>query len=281
VVAAASSPGDAVALVAASSYGRDVSRGMALWDAQRGVQATALWHLRVLAGWLVGGGSEVVRVLASGFEIANVEGLLDELAGRPRARSFELGALALAWPRVGAARTVEELREGLATSTWGDPGTLDPAGIGVALRLAWARLVTGRIPGLRRCGAAAAAIVVARERFRRGRMLPSPASLDARRILGTVWQGATSVTSFAELVSSDARWVFADVTGADVLWRAEARWWTGAAATAARGLSLTQPGELIVASAALLLLVDAHWTCAALEAAQWGASGLETFDALA
>ena len=83
VAAAGSLPG-AVGLVAASPYGRDVKSEMGLLEAERGVRATTLWHLRVLAGWLPPGGSDVVRVLAGGHEIANVEAHVDELAGGPR-----------------------------------------------------------------------------------------------------------------------------------------------------------------------------------------------------
>ncbi len=87
-VAAAGDVSSAVAVVAASPYGRDVHGGMGLVDAERGVRATALWHLRVLAGWLPPGGSDVVRVLAGGHEIANIEAHVDELAGAPpRCRS--------------------------------------------------------------------------------------------------------------------------------------------------------------------------------------------------
>ena len=55
-----------------SPYVHDVRVGQSLAEAQRAVSATALWHIRVLAGWLPRGGAEVVRTLAGGWEIANV-----------------------------------------------------------------------------------------------------------------------------------------------------------------------------------------------------------------
>ena len=108
-----------MALVAASPYGRDVDAGMDLVDAERGVRATALWHLRVLAGWLPPGGSDVVRMLAGGHEIANVEAHVAELAGAPHIVPFDLGALGTAWPRVQAARSISEVRAALAHVTVG------------------------------------------------------------------------------------------------------------------------------------------------------------------
>ena len=42
-----------------------------LGSAQRAIAETALWHVRVLAGWMPPRGIELVRILAAWFELAN------------------------------------------------------------------------------------------------------------------------------------------------------------------------------------------------------------------
>ena len=67
--------------LAGSPYGRRCRLGLSLADAQRAVAGTALWHVRVLAGWTPPRGLEPVRALAAWFEIANVDDRLAYLAG--------------------------------------------------------------------------------------------------------------------------------------------------------------------------------------------------------
>ena len=126
-VAAAGALAPAVALVARSAYGRDVRVGDALEDARRGVGAACLWHLRVLAGWLPASGGETARVFASRFEIDNIVERLASSAGVGTPAPYDLGALAVAWPRVRAASTVEDARAVLGRSAWGDPGDVGAA----------------------------------------------------------------------------------------------------------------------------------------------------------
>jgi hypothetical protein len=279
-VAAAGEMRAAVALVAASPYGRDVDAGMDLVTAERGVRATALWHLRVLAGWLPPGGSDVVRMLAGGHEIANVEAHVAELAGAPHIVPFDLGALGTAWPRVRAARSISEVRAALAQSPWGDPGSSLAAPFGAALRIAWARRITERIPELGQWASAAAAIVIAGERFGNGQDLTATAAIDAGRLLGPRWD-VGDLGSFIRAVPADVRWVFADVSDDGELWRAETAWWRRLRSEAARQTRRATKGEATVTWSTVLLLADAHHVCAALEAAAWGLAGLEEFDAVA
>ena len=96
--------------------------GLSLAAAQHAVAETILWDLRVLAGWLPREGVSMLRLLAGWFEIANVDELLQGLAGRPIGAEFELGALATAWPRLSEAGSSAELRHLLTASVWGDPG---------------------------------------------------------------------------------------------------------------------------------------------------------------
>jgi hypothetical protein len=279
-VAAAGSPEGAVRMVAASPYGRDVHNAMGVLDAQRGARATTLWHLRVLAGWLPPGESDVVRVLAGGYEIANITSHVDELAGADPIAPFELGALTAAWPRTRGTRSMAELRAVLASTPWGDPGTSERASFAAAMRLAWARRVSERIPELRRWAATAAAVVIASERFGHGRELSSPAAIDARRLLGAGWAGA-SLGQLAAGLPADARWVFAGLDDEGSTWRAETAWRRGLRNAAARSVSRTGTGRADVAWSAVLLLTDVQQVCGALEAAAWGPNGLETFDAVA
>jgi hypothetical protein len=97
-LAACSSLEQAVGMLAATAYGGPAQDGQGLAAVQHGIAATVLWDLRVLAGWLPRGGLRLLRPLAGWFEIANMDELLEGIAGRPAGDQFELGALATAWP---------------------------------------------------------------------------------------------------------------------------------------------------------------------------------------
>src|ERR1019366_3151731 len=122
---AAPALGDAIAALADSPYGRYVRRGMSLTETERAVEATVLWHLRILAGWGPALSATSLRLLAGGFEIQNIEDLLLRFAGEEVAPPFELGALALNWSRLSSAGSAGDLRQRLAGSSWGDPGGED------------------------------------------------------------------------------------------------------------------------------------------------------------
>jgi hypothetical protein len=279
VAAAGSVPG-AVAIVASSPYGRFVDPTMTVPAAQHGVRRAALWHLRILAGWLPPDGSEVIRSLAAGYDIANIEGHLDALAGIAPGPPFELGALAVAWPRVRDTRSVAEVRAALAGSSWRDPGSDQRASISAALRIAAFLRVADRVPVLASHARAAGAVVVAAERFGHGRALPEPAALDARRLLGPA-ADSPDLATLAAALSGDVRWVLAEIQRGSEIWRAEARWWRRLGEDAEHGTRRSTPGDATVAWSAVALLTDAHQVCGALEAAAWGTTGWETFDAVA
>ena len=112
-VAGSSGVEAAIARLTRSPYGRDVREGSSVEDAQRGIGSVCLWHLRVLAGWLPPRGGEVVRVFAARFELANIADRLAGLAGG-LPPPYELGGLAVAWPRVAMAVTADEVRAVLA-----------------------------------------------------------------------------------------------------------------------------------------------------------------------
>ena len=138
----------AVDTLAHSPYGLRVRSGDTLSAASRGVAASLLWNLRVLAGWLPAQGAEMLRALAGWFEIANVDEHLHALSGHRATAPFELGTLATAWPRLARTSSLDELRDALTTSIWGDPRGSTPREIQLSMRFAWADRVVGpRTPG--------------------------------------------------------------------------------------------------------------------------------------
>lgn len=218
-IAAAGSLEAGLGILAGTPYGRTVRPGMDLAAAQHAVAATLLWHLRVLAGWLPRGGAEVIRVLAGWFEIRNIEDRLALLAGSPRPPPYALGSLAGAWRLVAPAPTAAAVRAALAGSVWGDPATDDPAGIHLALRLAWAERVRRRVPEAARWAKGAVELLVLREQEAGRSDRPSTAR---SRGLGDLWE-------------------------------AEEGWWRGLESDAAS--MLARPGHdrgVVVASVALL-----------------------------
>jgi hypothetical protein len=61
VASAASLPYEALSLLVGTPFGHEVRVDQSLEEAQHGVAATLLWHLRVLAGWVPRQGTDLVR----------------------------------------------------------------------------------------------------------------------------------------------------------------------------------------------------------------------------
>ncbi len=116
------------------------------------------------ADWVPHGDARILRVLAGGFEVANTDERLRELAGGPSRPAFRLGTLDTAWTRDRAGRR-RSRRSASAwrRSAWGDPGADTPAAIRRGMRLSWAARVAASVPGARPWAAGAAALLVARE----------------------------------------------------------------------------------------------------------------------
>ncbi|MFF8991266.1 hypothetical protein ACF09H_15215 [Streptomyces sp. NPDC014983] len=274
--------GDALRLLAPTPYGRYARTAVDLPGAQRAVAATALWQLRVLAGWLPPGGARLLVPLAAGFEIANVAALLPAPDGRPdRApEPYRLGALETAWRSLERAGTPTELRAALAASPWGDPGADTPWALVTGMRMAAARRTDAAVPAARRWARGRAALLAARERFVHGRSLPAPVRRDAARLLGPRASDAASYQDFRDRLGPSARWVLADVEEPDTLWRAETRWWRTVRAEGAALLREGRHGPGGVVGAVAVLSVDAWLVRAALESAARGGRAREAFDAL-
>lgn len=251
-----------------------------LEEAQRGVAASAAMQLRVLAAWLPPGGATGLRALAAWFELANIEDRLAYLAGAPLRAPFELGALSSVWDAAASSQSPEELRVLLASSSWGDPGSLDAQQIHLALRLAWARRVAAETPEASRWAAGAAAILLAEELLVAGRRLDP---VLARRVgLGAIWHGAETLDGLRARLPRGAGWALEEIEEPAELWRAELRWWRVVEAEAERMVRSHRAGREAVVGAVALLALDAVRVATALAvAAQAGAAGSrEVLDAL-
>jgi hypothetical protein len=246
-LAACGSLADALHLLAATPYGANIRRDQTLAAAQHEVAGTLLWDLRVLAGWLPRDGVQLLRTLGGWFEIANVDELLQSIAGRPAGPEFRLGALATAWPRLAEAASASELRTALAASAWRDPGQPTARAIRLGMRSRWAARIAELGEPARTWAAGAAALLVP------GEAGPVPAR---------------------------ARWVLAGITSPAGLWRAE----TALVARVEQdGLRLLRAPGLdrgVVLGAAAVMACHAWRIRAALELAARGGAPVEAFDEL-
>jgi ATP synthase (C/AC39) subunit len=225
--------------------------GLSLDAAQKAIAETMLWDLRVLAGWLPQDGVTLLRLLAGWFEIANVDELLQALAGLPSRPEFQLGALATAWPRLSEARSTTELRQALAASAWGDPGGDTIRDIRAGMRRRWADRVAGSSDRARAWATAAAALASL------GGPGPAPQSRPGRP------HGA----------------VMAAVPVAEP-WQAETDWWRRVEDEGHVLLrsSVTDSGPVL--GAVVVMAADARRVRAALASAARGGLALEAYDAL-
>ena len=287
-IAAKAGLADAVDALAGTPYGHDVHLGQTLEQAQHGAAATLLWNMRVLAGWLPRPGADVVRLLAAGFELANVDEHLADLDGDPSGPTYALGTLDTAWARMSATTTVDGAATVLATSAWRlrDVGTRHDLVLG--LRLAWADAVVAGVPQAAPWARAAAALVVLREVLLQQRPLRASLERRAGYVLGPAFVAALASRSpeleaLRRTLPGDAAWLLDGVDDVAGLWRAEVGWWQRVERDGFGLLRGSSYDQRPVVGAAAVLGVDAWRVRAALEAAARGGSGahLEAFDAVA
>jgi hypothetical protein len=281
---------DALTSLARAPYGHDVRVTDTLAEAQRAVGDTLLWHLRVLSGWLPRGGTEAVRLLAGGFEVANADEHVAGLSGRVAGPTYQLGMLETAWSRLRQARSLNEVQEVLARSPWGDPGAATPWAVHVGMRLAWADRVASGVPEAAGWARAGAALLVLRETVLGDVALPGPLAGRATYLLGpeavaAVSRAPVSLRRVAAVLPADVRWVLEGVDRPEDLWRASVGWWHRVEQDAFGLLRHAGFDRAPVVGAATLLAVDAWRVRAALEAAArtpgGGPAVLEAFDAVA
>jgi len=280
-LAASASLGDALRLLATIPSGANIRPDQPLAAAQHELAGTLLWDLRVLAGWLPRDGVRLLRTLGAWFELANVDELLQALAGRPAGAEFRLGALATAWPRLSQATSHDGLRSALAGSAWQDPGGQTARAVRLGMRARWAARVAELGDPATSWAAGAAALLVAGERFAAGHTA-EPAALDgALRLIG--WRAARAVT-FGELVGSlppRAQWALTGISSPDGLWRAEATVISRVDQDGQRLLRASGLGQAAVLGAVAVMACDAWRIRAALGLAARGGTPLEAYDELA
>jgi hypothetical protein len=263
-VAACATLADALGALGSSPYQRVLTLELGLGEAQRAIVSKPLLDLRLLAGWLPGDALGLLRTLGSWYELANLEDRIAYLNGAGLRQPFELGSIAVAWPRAADAASLEELRHALASSSWGDPGGETPVEVALGLRLAWARRVAAEVPEVRSWAASAAALLIARELFVAGlpvEILPLPPF----QLLGSGWQTAGTFARFVDSLPSDAAWALAEAEGPEDLWRCERHWWARIEGEAEVLLRSAAVGRPVVVGAVALLAADARRTAEALE----------------
>ncbi|MGW5118567.1 hypothetical protein ACWEQ8_24485 [Streptomyces noursei] len=276
-VARAGTLDEAVRRLATTPYQRRLTGGMTLQAAQRAVTATLLWHLRVLAGWLPRQGVDCLRLLASGFEIVNIESRFRLLGGgASEPAPYAMGSLATAWHRLSRAARPDELRAALQASPWHDPGGT-PTERAIALRLTAAARTASWVPAAERWSAGRAALLVAREQFVRGRELPAPAIGPAARLLGTSHR-ARDFVEFSGALPASARWALRGIDDPADLWQAEGRWWRDVEEDGRRMARRIRYDATTVVGAVAVLSADAWRTRAALVLAASDSSSSEGRD---
>ncbi len=280
-LASCGSLGDALRMLAATAYGANLRPEQPLAAAQREIASSVLWDLRVLAGWLPSEGVRLLRVLGAWFEVANVDELLQSIAGRPAEAQFELGALATAWPRLRQAASGSELRAALAASAWRDPGGESAYAVRMGLRARWAARAAALGGPARSWAAGAVALLVAGERFAAGRAMDPGIMGGALSLLGPEAPGAATLEEMARSLPSQAGWVLAGLTAPADLWRAEQAWLARVERDGLRLLRTSSLDSGTVLGAVAVMACDAWRVRAALEIAARGGQPLGTYDELA
>ncbi len=280
-LASCGSLSDGLRMLAGTAYGANLRPEQSLAVAQREIASSLLWDLRVLAGWLPSEGVRLLRVLGAWFEMANVDELLQSIAGRPADAEFQLGALATAWPRLRQAASNGELRAALAASAWQDPGGESTYALRMGLRAQWAARAAALGDPARTWAAGAVALLVASERFAAGRAVDPGIMGSTLSLLGPAAHRAATLAEMADRLPSRARWVLAGITGPADLWRAEQTWLARVEQDGLRLLRTSSLDSGTVIGAVAVMAYDAWRVRAALEIAARGGGPLEAYDELA
>ncbi|MCC3314134.1 hypothetical protein [Nocardia africana] len=267
-------------LLADSGYRHRISIGAGLAETEHAVSAAALWQMRVLAGWQPPAGVRMLRALAGGFEAANIQASARALAGGSPAPEYELGALGWAWSRLREATTCAELREAMAHSMWGDPGSPRPQDIADAALLAWAARIGSDVGRAVEWAAGAAALVIARRQVLQRSPLPDQARRPAVRLLGAAAVEAQEWQALVAALPRRAQWVLDGVDTPMELWRCEIRWWRRVETDGTRLLGSGRFGSDTPIGAYAVSIAEAWRVRSALEVCA-GAAAMEALDALA
>ena len=280
-IASAATWDEARSQLAKTLYGAEIAPNADRAAVRRAAAVATSWQLRVLAGWLPVGSSGLARVFAAPIEIANIEAHLAGLAGAKVAAPVPLGPLSVAWPRVTAATSPEQVRISIARSAWGDPGGSSPTAVAVGLRTALARRLISQIPEAAPLAKGGLAVLIARESFAFERQIAPITSGELDRLIGSRWRQATTIPELTELLPDSSAWALSGITSAADLWRAELAVAARVANEAAALASERRFTKSTVAATMALLLVDLWRISAAIEVAGRGPIPIEVFDAVA
>lgn len=279
-VAAQPSLDRALSSLQESSYAERLFGAPGLAAAERAVQETVLWQLRVLAGWLPASGTALARAAAGTFEIENIMALAHQLAGGAKApEPYHLGALATAWPRVRLAGSSEELGTILRATAWGaDVPAAGPGVLRDALTVAWVRRLAAVAPPAKPWCGAVCALTAARILTVDGGTPAAPVLHLLRPVLGRPWEAAGSLAEFTSALPPSLRTVLVGIASPKELWRAEARVCGAVEKDGFHLLRGSMPGPDVVLGAIAVLSTDAWRVRAALTAAAAGAGSSEALD---
>jgi hypothetical protein len=272
----------ALSALADSVYADRLHGATDLATAERAIGASALWQLRVLAGWMPATASRLCRAAAGGYERDNIVALARQLEdGRPTAEPYDLGTLGTAWTHVRTSTSVPELTTALRRSPWGDVGTDGTTGLQDALTLVWLRRLADVAPPARSwvqlVGALTAARIVLVDRAQ-----PSPRIRRLLRpVIGTGWETAGDLAALRSTLPRATSSALHDLDDPEQLWRAEARVRLTVESDGFRLLRTALPGPDVVLGAIAVLAIDAWRVRAALAAASLGAGSSEVLDAVA
>lgn len=274
-VAAATSLPDAIDALIPTAYGRELRAGMDLATAQHAINATLLWHLRVLAGWGPSIGTHPLRLFAAEFELANVEALFDRLRGGTPSPPYVLGSLGLSWQAIASAGTAAEVRRALRSSLWGDPETDDPDGIRLTMQLARTRLLAAGVPEAADWAITDASLILARVMLN-GALgeLTARARRDASSVLGSRWQQAASLPELVESLPRAGRAALSAVRELEDLFAAQVRRWAMLESSAIRLIARTPASAANTIGVAGAMMADAWRVSGALTLAALGGSDL-------
>ena len=280
-LASCGSLSEALRMLTDTRYGAHIRPEQSLAAAQREIAGTLLWDLRVLAGWLPGEGVRLLRTLGAWFEVANVDELLQVIAGRPAEPEFRLGTLATAWPRLRRAASIGELRAALAASAWRDPGGQTTYAVRIGMRAQWAARAAALDGPPGAWAAGAAALLLAGERFAAGRAVDPAATGGALGLLGPQAFSAATLDELAAGLPPRAKWVLAGITSPAELWRAEETWLARVEQDGQQLLRTSSLDSGAVVGAVAVMGCDAWRVRAALEIAARGGGPPEAVDELA
>ena len=272
---------DARVILLGSFYGTDLPADADRLMASRHAVEATMWQLRVLAGWLPPGQSVLARIFAGPMEIANIEGHLAHLAGFEADPPFRLGSLAVAWPRVAAANSVEQVRHALAASVWREPGGAEPTSMALSLRVGWARRLARHVPDTSAWAKGAVAVLVARERFGFSRAVSDPTGRVVDELIGHHYREAYDLSSFVDRLPKPAAWPFLETHDPDDLWRAEIAVGRRVSRDAYRFANSGRYDKTAVTGAMALLLLDLWRVLGAIQLAGRTPIPEEFFDAAA